>query len=165
MLSKLFYQGPSFETLYTEYAMKGILDERAAIKAAGEIDIHAPIDQVWDVLVDLPSWTRFDPNFSDVKLESTVAVGAQASFKIKGFPIRGRFAVVHPHQELTWVGKSLWTNAIDRHLVEARSGHVTRLSIEESLSGVLVPLMFSSARLVKQHQEWLAAMKTFIEAH
>jgi hypothetical protein len=88
MLSKLLYQRPSFEVLYIEYAMKGKIDERAAIKASGEIDIDAPIGQVWSVLVDLPSWPRFDPNFSDVKLESTVAVGARASFKIRGFPYK-----------------------------------------------------------------------------
>ncbi len=163
MLSKLFYQGPSFDALYTQYALKGKIDDRAAIKASGEIDINAPINQVWGVLVDLPSWPRFDPNFGDVKLASTVAVGAQASFKIRGFPIQGTFAVVRPNQELTWVGKSLWTKAIDRHVVEARSNNVTRLYIEESLSGVFVPLMFSNARLVRQHQEWLSAMKMFIE--
>lgn len=162
-MRKLFYHGPSFATLYTEHAMNGRIDERAAIRASGEISINAPIEQVWSVLVDLPSWPRFDPNFSDVRLESTVSVGAKASFKIKGFPIQGMFAIVQPNQELTWVGKSLWTKAIDRHVVEAIASNVTRLSIEESLSGIFVPLLFSSARLEKQHQEWLRTMKTFIE--
>ena len=164
MPSKLFYQGPSFERLYTEYAMKGRIDDRAAIGASGEIHINAPIHQVWNVLVDLPSWPQFDTNFSDVKLESTIVVGAQASFKIRGFPIQGKFAVVRPNHELTWVGKSLWTKAIDRHVIEAISSSATRLYLEESLSGVFVPLMFSNARLVKQHQEWLNAIKVFIEA-
>jgi hypothetical protein len=164
MLRNLFYHGPSFAVLYTEYAMKGRIDEKAAIRASGEISIKAPIDQVWRVLVDLPSWPRFDPNFSDVRLETTVSVGAKASFKIKGFPIQGMFAVVKPNQELTWVGKSLWTKAIDRHVVETISSNATRLYIEESLSGIFVPLMFSSTRLMKQHQEWLNAMKMFVEA-
>lgn len=163
MLSRLFYQGPPFATLYAEYAQKGRIDEKAAIKASGEITINAPIEHVWNVLVDLSSWPKSDPNFSDVRLESTVSVGAKASFKIKGFPIRGTFAVVSPNQELTWVGTSLWTKAIDRHLVEARSNEATRLYLEESLSGILVPLMFSSARLLRQHQDWLAAIRKFVE--
>jgi hypothetical protein len=162
-LRKLFYHGPSFATLFTEYATNGKIDERAAILASGEISIDAPIGQVWSVLVDLPTWPRFDPNFSDVRLESTVSVGAKASFKIKGFPIQGVFAVVKPNQELTWVGQSLWTKAIDRHVVQAISSNSTRLYIEESLSGVFVPLLFSSVRLEKQHQEWLNTMKMFIE--
>lgn len=162
-MRELFYQGPSSTALYSEYAMNGRIDERAAVRASGEISINAPIEQVWSVLIDLPSWPHFDPNYSDVQLESTVSVGAKASFKIKGFPIRGRFAIVKPNQELTWVGKSLWTKAIDRHIVEAISSDATRLYIEESLSGIFVPLLFSSARLEKQHREWLSAMKTFIE--
>lgn len=163
MLKQLFYHGPSFTTLYTDYALKGKIDEKAAIKASGEIHINAPVDRVWNVLVNLPSWPHFDPNFSDVKLESTVSVGAKASFKIKGFPIQGTFAVVRSHQELTWVGKSLWTKAIDRHVVAAVSNETTRLYLEESLSGVFVPLMFTSSRLLRQHQGWLNAIKTFIE--
>ena len=135
MFSQLFYQGPPFTTLFTDYALKGKIDKNAAIKASGEIQIDAPVDLVWNVLVDLSSWPKFDLNFSDVILELTVSVGAKASFKIKGFPIKGTFAVVKPSQELTWVGKSLWTKAIDRHIVEAISKDTTRLYLEESLSG------------------------------
>ena len=86
MFKQLFYQGPPFTTLITEYALKGKIDEEAAIKAYGEIQINAPVDTVWNVLVNLSSWPQFDLNFSDVILESTVSVGARASFKIKGFP-------------------------------------------------------------------------------
>ena len=163
MLRRLFYHGPSFTALYHEYALKGKIDERAAIQSSGEIDINAPIDRVWNVLIDLSSWPSFDPNFSDVRLESIVSVGTKASFKIRGFPIQGTFAVVKPNEELSWVGKSLWTKAIDRHVVEAISNLTTRLYIEESLSGVLVPLMFSNAQLSRQHQEWLRAIKAFVE--
>lgn len=163
MPNKLFYQGPSFATLYTEYAQKGRIDERAAIQASGEIYINRPVDKVWEVLVNLPAWPQFDRNFSEVKLESTVSAGARASFRIKGFPIQGTFAVVEPNRELTWVGRSLWTKAIDRHVLEARSTETTRLYLEESLSGLLVPLMFSSTRLLRQHQEWLNAIKAFVE--
>ena len=163
MLRQLFYHGPSFAALYTEYALKGKIDEKAAIKAFGEIYINASVDKVWNILVNLSSWPHFDQNFSDVKLESEVTVGAKAKFKIKGFPIQGTFAVVIPNQELTWVGTSLWTKAIDRHVVEAISSETTRLYLEESLSGVFVPLMFTSTRLLNQHQGWLGAIKTYVE--
>lgn len=163
MLNRLFYHGPSVETLYTDYAQKGRIDDKAGVKAFGEITVNAPIDKVWDVLIDLSAWPNFDPNFSDVRLEPTVSVGARASFKIRGFPIQGTFAVVSPNQELTWVGKSLWTKAIDRHVVGAISIDTSRLILEESLSGILVPLMYSSERLQRQHQEWLNAIKAFVE--
>ncbi len=164
MLSKLFYNGPSFDTLYKEYAQKGRIDEKAAITASGEIFINAPVEKVWQVLVNLADWPRFDPTFSDVKLESTASVGAKASFKLKGFPIQGTFTVVNPNQELTWVGTSLWTKAIDRHVLQAMPDGTIRLYLEESLTGFFVPLMFSSTRLHRQHQTWLEAIKVAIES-
>ena len=36
-LPSLFYVGPSFDTLYTEYAQNGHIDDKASIKARGEI--------------------------------------------------------------------------------------------------------------------------------
>jgi len=107
MIPSMFYAGPSFDTLYAEYAQQGRIDDNAPVRARGEITINAPIEKVWEVLMNFPDWPRFDPSFSDVTLESDVSVGAKASFKLKGFPIQGVFAVVNVNRELTWVGKSL----------------------------------------------------------
>ena len=93
-LQSLFYTGPSFDTLYAEYAQKGRIDDKAPVKARGEITIYAPVEKVWEVLIALPEWPRFDPSFSEVILETNVSVGARASFKLIGSPIRGVFAVV-----------------------------------------------------------------------
>ena len=159
----LFYTGPSFDTLYTEYAQKGRIDDKAPVKARGEIIISAPIEKVWKVLINLPEWPRFDPSFSNVTLESNVSVGARASFKLKGFPIRGVFAVVDVNRELTWVGKSLWTKAIDRHVIERAPDGSTLLFLEESFAGLFAPLMISSLRLREQHEIWLWGIKSAIE--
>jgi hypothetical protein len=162
-LQSWFYTGPSFDTLYTEYAQKGRIDDQAPVKARSEITINAPVEKVWEVLINLPDWPRFDPSFSDVKLESTVSVGAHASFKLKGFPIQGVFAVVDFNRELTWVGKSLWTRAIDRHVLERTPDGSTRLVLEESFAGLFAPLMISSRRLREQHKTWLLGIKSATE--
>ena len=162
-LRSLFYIGPSFDTLYSEYAQKGRIDERAPVKARGEITINAPIEKVWEVLINLPDWPHFDPSFSAIKLESDVSVGAKASFKLKGFPIHGVFATVDVNRELTWVGTSLWTKAIDRHFIEHTSDGLTRLLLEESLAGLFAPLMISSRVLRVQHEVWLRGIKSAIE--
>lgn len=162
-LPSLFYVGPSFDTLYTEYAQKGRIDDKAPVKARSEITINAPIEKVWEVLINLPEWPRFDPSFSSIRLESDVSVGAKASFKLKGFPIQGVFAVVDVDHELTWVGKSLWTRAIDRHVIERTVDGSTRLFLEESFVGLFAPLMISSRRLSEQHEIWLRGIKSAIE--
>ena len=160
MIASMFYAGPSFDTLYAEYAQQGRIDDKAPVKARSEITINAPIEKVWEILMNLPDWPRFDPSFSDVTLESDVSVGAKASFKLKGFPIQGVFAVVNVNRELTWVGKSLWTRAIDRHVIERAPDGSSRLFLEESLAGLFAPLIISSRRLSEQHENWLGGIKS-----
>jgi hypothetical protein len=72
--------------------------------------------------------------------------------------------VVEPGRELTWTGRSaLVFKAIDRHVLEAVDGGRTRMIVEESLAGPLLPLVFSSARLRRGHERWLAALKAVVE--
>jgi hypothetical protein len=44
-LQSLLYTGPSFDTLYAEYAQKGRIDDRAPVKASGEITINYQLVQ------------------------------------------------------------------------------------------------------------------------
>jgi hypothetical protein len=157
MLRQVFYGGPSLKVLYREYAQKHRIDDQAPIQATDEIVINAPPGAVWRVLINIADWPVFNPVFSDVHLESAVSVGARASFKLNGFPIKATFAVVEPGHELTWVGVALWTKAIDRLVLEPLNG-TTRVTLHESLAGALVSLMFSRPRLHEQHQASLKNM-------
>lgn len=159
---KLLYNGPSFRELHEEYAKKGRIDGRAQIIASASIDINASAEKVWQKLIDVAAYPSFDNNFSAVKT-SEIAVDQPLSFKIKGFPIHATIAVAEPLREFSWTGKSLWTKAVDRHVIEKLDSNRTRLYIEESLAGAFVPLMFSAKQLEQQHQKWLEGIKQAIE--
>src|SRR5262245_46877578 len=96
MLRQVLYGGPSLKVLYQEYAQKHRVDDQASIQASDEIVINAPAGSVWKLLINVAGWPTFNPLFSDVRLESDVSVGARASFKLNGFPIKATFAVVEP---------------------------------------------------------------------
>lgn len=164
MFRQLFYSGPPLETLYREYAQHHRIDKQAAVQAVDDILINAPTDKVWEVLADVNSWPSSNPIFSDIRFQSGIAIGAKGSFRLNGFPIKATFAVVDPGHELSWVGEALWTKAIDRLVLEPTPDGSTRLRLEESLAGVLVPFMSSSARLHKQHQMSLRNFKAAAEA-
>jgi hypothetical protein len=164
VFQQLFYSGPPFETLYRDYALQHHIDKQAAVQAVDDILINAPTHKVWEVLADVNSWASSNPIFSNVRFQSEIAVGAKGSFRLNGFPIKATFAVVDPGHELSWVGEALWTKAIDRLVLEPTLDGSTRLRLEESLAGVLVPLMSSSARLHKQHQMSLGNFKAAAEA-
>jgi hypothetical protein len=163
MIKQLFYNGPSFETLHKDYAKKGHIDENAAIKTATEIHIAAPVERVWNHLINLSAWPVIDPSFQNVQLESNVEEDAYFRFVLNNFPIRAKFAVAVPNRELTWTGLSWWFKSIDLHVLEPAENNCTRLYIAESLAGVLASLFITSAQLRVQHDRWLAAFKRAAE--
>lgn len=163
MLRQMFYRGPSRQTLHEEYAKKGRLDEHAPIVTSSDVVIDAPVDRVWERLINLPEWPMFTDSIRDVRLESAIAVDEYFTFRLYNFPIRARLAVVQPMRELTWTGASLWFTAIDRHTVEPLSQSRTRLTIAESFSGIFAVPLMSRTRLKAQHDQWLQAFKQAAE--
>ena len=163
MLKQLFYSGPTIEVLHEEYAKRSRIDEAAPVKSSGEIRIEAPVERVWELLTDIRGWEDWAPDVHDVRLDSAMAVDSRFSWAIGRTRIKSVFAVVEPGRELTWTGAALWTKAVDRHVLEPTDDGATRHYVEESLAGLLVPLLFSSAKLNAQHQRWLTAFKAAAE--
>ena len=107
MLKQLFYSGPSIEVLHEEYAKKGRIDEEAPVKASHEVRIEAPVEQVWELLSDVPGWGTWYPDVHDVHLDSGVKADA-------------RFT---------------WTNGKAR--IKSTGDGATRVPSEESMAGPL----------------------------
>jgi hypothetical protein len=163
MTQRIFYTGPSLERLHQEYGKQGRIDTNAPITTFSEIIIHAPVDVVWQQLVDLANWPNISPAFRDVRLDSTVAVDETFRFTLYNFPIRATIAVVEPGRKLVWTGVSLWFKAIDMHELEATADGNTRYTVSESFAGLLATLFTSSEQLRKQHQAWQSAFKRAVE--
>jgi hypothetical protein len=71
--------------------------------------------------------------------------------------------VVEPQRELTWTGPSYGFKAVDRHVLEPVDGGRTRVTIEESMGGPLLSLLYGPARLRRGHEKWLAGLRTYVE--
>jgi hypothetical protein len=163
MIKQLLYTGPSLEILHRDFAKQGRIDEGAPITTQSDIMIDAPVDQVWERLIDLPSWPTISPAFRDVRLDSEIAVDATFRFVLYNFPIRAKFAAVKPGKQLVWTGVSLWFKAIDCHELEPAADGGTRYTVSESFSGLLATLFTSGEQLKKQHHQWQAAFKEAVE--
>ena len=163
MFSQMLYRGPSREVLHTRYAKSGRIDESAPITSSSHVLIAAPVDQVWALVSNLTAWPTITPSIRDVRLESSLEVDAFVRFRLNNFPIRARLAVVQPQRELTWTGVSLWYTAIDRIVLDARSGDQTHLTIAESFAGLFAIPLMSRTRLQSQHEQWLQAFKRAAE--
>jgi hypothetical protein len=50
------------------YAKRHRIDDRAPIQSCNNIDIRAEVDQVWDVISDMPAWPTFNPLIGKTRL-------------------------------------------------------------------------------------------------
>ncbi|MGW8354392.1 SRPBCC family protein [Streptomyces wedmorensis] len=162
-MPKLFYTGPSLETLHEQYAKRRRIDAAAPVTSASEIRVEAPAERVWQVLSDLAGWAGIRPGYRLLKLDQGVAVDARFAWAIGRNRIHSRFAVVDPARELTWTGVSMGVKAVDRNILTPTGDGATLYRLEESMAAPLIPLFFGEARLRAQHEQFLSAVKQAAE--
>ena len=162
MLSKLLYFGPPLPALHEQYAKSRRVDRRAPLVSSSSIEIKAPVSAVWRVVVDVSSWPGWA---SGVEITQMTFVRPDERFKWKlnRVPIQAKFAVVDLERELSWTGQMLFFRAIDRCILEPIDNNLTRVTFEESLAGPLLPLLYSSSQLQKNHARWLTSLAIFLE--
>jgi hypothetical protein len=158
-MSHLLYRGPSLAILHERYAKRGLIDERAAVIASRSVRIDAPARRVWQVLSAADAWPDLAADISAVDLPGGVAPDAAFTWVNGRARIKSRFAIVEPLRELTWTGVSSGSRAVHRNVLHTLSEHQTQLHSEESMSGPLLTLFFSSNKLSAALEGWLAAVK------
>ena len=163
MLHDLLYSGPSVATLRDEYAKSGRLDRRAPVVTARETLVDAPVATVWGLISDPTTWPSFDPTVRDVQIHGAVAPDVEFRRRVGHTRIRAWFAVVEPEREITWVGQASGTKVVHRNLLSTEPDGRTRVVSEESMAGPLLTLFYSRAKLDRELDRWLAALRTASE--
>ncbi|WP_240971850.1 MULTISPECIES: SRPBCC family protein [unclassified Microbispora] len=152
----LLYSGPSLAVLHEEYAARGRVDPDAQLTSSSTLVMDAPVDRVWKVMADLRTWPSWVSGIRILEL-GEVRPGASFRWRLNGVPLRSRFAVVEPLRELTWTGTFLGCyRAVDRHVLEPLDDGRTRVTVEESLAGPLLPLFYREPTLRANHERWLS---------
>jgi len=116
------------------------IDTNAPIFSRKEILIHAPIEKVWEILIDIENWNSWQPDITAAKLEGPLEAGTTFRWKAKGLKIVSTLHTVIQHKQIGWTGVSLGMYAIHNWMFEAH-GETTLGITEESLSGWLTRLM------------------------
>ncbi|SDJ59520.1 Polyketide cyclase / dehydrase and lipid transport [Nonomuraea maritima] len=161
---KVLYAGPSIERLHEEYAKKGRLDEKAPVRSSSSVVIDAPVARVWRLLADMHDWPQWRSDAHVVEL-GEVRPDAAFRWKIRGMAIKSTFAVVAPERELTWTGTAMgFVKAVDRLRLEETADGRTRVTVEESMSGPFLTLLYSNARLREGHDDMLRMLRTAAES-
>ena len=111
-----------------------------------QIEISAPAERVWSLLIDFPSYPRWNPFIRSI--EGTLEVGQSLKVFIQppgasGMRFRPTVLAVQPNRELRWKGKVLLPGLFDgEHYfkLETKPGGGLTFHQGEIFSGILVPL-------------------------
>jgi hypothetical protein len=133
----------------------GHIDENAPVRASSEILILAPIDKVWKLLSAIDDWPKWQSTISSARTSGPLQPGTE----FIGTKIKSRLAVVVPNTDLAWTGTAFGAKAIHIWHLKAPEEGRTLVSTEESISGFMLKIFYSSKDLEKSQREWLEALK------
>ncbi|MGH3427407.1 MAG: SRPBCC family protein, partial [Mycobacteriales bacterium] len=111
-----------------------------------EVEIAAPAERVWSVLVDFDAYPDWNPFIRSI--QGTCEPGAQLTVRIeppgaRGMTFKPKVLSVEPGRELAWLGRVLVAGVFDgehRFSIEQLDGGRSRLVQSERFRGLLVPL-------------------------
>jgi len=137
-----------------------------------EIEIGAPPDRVWDILVDIEQWSEWNAFIPEISGE--VSVGSKLSIRVappggKAMSFRSTVTCVQDNRDFIWVGTIPVPGAFrGEHIFELRpiEGDRTKLIHREEFSGWMLPLLWGSIHEGAQagFEQMNEALKARVEA-
>ena len=111
-----------------------------------EIDIHAPVVRVWELLADLASYPDWNPFIR--RAEGTLAQGERLRLELQipdgmRMKIHPRLITVVEQAEIRWIGHLMVPGLFDgdhRFVLTPLAPARTRLVQQETFRGALVPV-------------------------
>ena len=115
-----------------------------------QIEIEAPAERVWSLLIDFPSHARWNPFVRSI--EGSLEVGKSLKVFIQppganGMRFSPTLLEAKPNRALRWKGKLLLPGLFDGEhyfLIEDKPGGGVIFRQGETFSGILVPLFRNS---------------------
>ncbi|RXH58476.1 SRPBCC family protein [Granulicella sibirica] len=154
--------GDSLQTL-NGMAEAGRVHESAPIVAHVRISIAAPQERVWGFLVDAAGWPKWADQIDSITVDGPLVSGRRFTWKSGGMTIHSQVRMVVAGKALAWTGGALTGKAVHVWRLEANASGGTDVSEDESMEGLLMAQMYSSAKLIEADTAWLEALKKAAE--
>jgi uncharacterized protein YndB with AHSA1/START domain len=111
----------------------------APVVGAGETEIAAAREVVWEVLTGIERWPSWNPDVKSVSMHGALSEGAVFRWKSGPGTITSTLEHVEAPRRVAWTGKAFGLNAIHVYALEARDG-TTVVRTEESYDGLVARL-------------------------
>jgi uncharacterized protein YndB with AHSA1/START domain len=119
------------------------VNRAAPVIAADEIEIAASPQAVWDVLADLESWPRWNPDVKSMSMQGDLAEGSTFRWRAGPGTITSTIQQVEPPKLIAWTGTTFGIKARHVYRLEPR-GEGTLVHTEESYEGLVARLLRGS---------------------
>ena len=129
--------------------------------ARSELEIDASPEAVWEVLADVPSWPRWNPDVKSASLDGPFAAGTTFRWKAGPGTITSTLQEVERPVLMGWTGRTLGIEAIHVYRLVPR-GSSTLVTSEESWNGALSKLF--RGRMTRMLQSSLDAALARLQA-
>jgi uncharacterized protein YndB with AHSA1/START domain len=150
-------------SLLDELAQSGKINERAPVTAHLEIEINAPPAKVWSLLVDAPSWPKWEKQINAVTSDGPLAASKKFMWKSGDTEIHSQVQLFEPETRLAWTGSAMSAKAIHVWQLQEVAGNRTRVLMTESMDGPLMSRLFPQDKLSAASMQWLVALKNAAE--
>jgi uncharacterized protein YndB with AHSA1/START domain len=140
------------------------VNRNAPVVAADEIEIAASPGAVWDVLTDLESWPRWNPDVKSMSLDGGLEKGSVFRWRAGPGTITSTIQDVQPPTRIAWTGSTFGIKAKHVYRLEPR-GDATHVQTEESYEGLVARLLRGSLQktLEKGLSDGLRSLKAEAE--
>ena len=137
--------------------------------AHNAVDVEAPPQSVWSLLIDCTSWPRWYKRCSDVSIlrgGPVLEAGSKLRFRTLGHYFEPEVTTFEAHRMLVWAAKGpAGTHGAHAWYIDPTAAGC-RVITEEAQRGLLLAPFRSRARanLLAAHEDWVQSLKTLAEA-
>ena len=136
----------------------------ALIKATHHITIKAPIEKIWDLLINVNQWPERFGHVQSANMNGQFVEGNSFQWKSGGVKIVSTIEKADEYKEIFWTGKAIGVRAEHRWVFTEKEG-VVLLETEETMEGWLISLMkgMMKKKLDETLVSWLEDVKRVCE--
>jgi uncharacterized protein YndB with AHSA1/START domain len=146
--------GPSSESLEV-LARAGQVQPDAPLHSKHELVVQAPPSKVWATLVDPAGWPAWHKAVRSARATGPFAPGVTFEWNNEGTTVNSRVALARSPEVLAWTGSAWGAKAVHVWRLAAEGEDATRVTVEETMDGPLISLLFPQKKLDDAVVVWL----------
>lgn len=134
---------------------------RAAVRAAATVELRHPVEAVWDVLVDVRSWTEWYPDIRRIEAPATLVQGTRFRFRTGPTTVDATVDVAESLSALAFTGTSRGSTATYRFELDSASDQTaTLIWLTQTADGLATRTMRPMLQRIADRSlpEWLDAL-------